>query len=222
MAIGWGDPWVRDGMAEGERFVPLAFDPPRPFPPSLVHKVAVGPEYLRGIGERWWRICPGTDWESRLFGSKDEAKAAARGHAAAPCSYLNTRGERARRSRRGGRTGEAGWPNLLVEGKEGAGKTHGCLRLSADPKVGTTYVVEVGERRADEYAALGEFEIVEHDGSLRAITDAIGEVLVLLDGGTAERADRRLRYRPVGSREAQGRGDRQVVTRGNPEVGGGP
>lgn len=74
-------------------------------------------------------------------------------------------------------TGEAGWPNLLVEGKEGAGKTHGCLRLSADPRVGTSYVIEVGERRADEYAALGDFQIVDHDGHLRTIVPSISEVL---------------------------------------------
>lgn len=76
-------------------------------------------------------------------------------------------------------TGVAGHPNLIVEGREGAGKTHACLRLSADPRVGRTYVVEVGERRADEYAALGEFLVVEHDGTLRDITDQIQAVLAL-------------------------------------------
>lgn len=74
-------------------------------------------------------------------------------------------------------TGEAGWPNLLIEGKEGAGKTFAALRLSADPRVGTTYVVEVGERRVDEYAALGEFLVVDHDGTLPRIVDAIREVM---------------------------------------------
>lgn len=74
-------------------------------------------------------------------------------------------------------SGDAGHPNLLVEGKEGAGKTHGCLRLSADPRVGTCYVLEVGERRADEYAALGDFVIVEHDQHLRTIVPAIHEVI---------------------------------------------
>jgi hypothetical protein len=75
-------------------------------------------------------------------------------------------------------TGEAGWPNLLIEGKEGAGKTFAALRLSADPRVGTTFVIEVGERRADEYAALGEFLIVEHDGTIRGVTDAIRQVML--------------------------------------------
>lgn len=81
-------------------------------------------------------------------------------------------------------TGEAGWPNLLIEGKEGAWKTSSCLRFSADPRVGTTYVIEVGERRADEYAALGDFLVVEHDGTLQAIVDAIREVMAQapLDG----------------------------------------
>lgn len=74
-------------------------------------------------------------------------------------------------------TGEAGWPNLLVEGKEGAGKTFAALRLSADPRVGTCYVIEVGERRADEYAALGDFEIVEHDGTIREVVEAIRWVM---------------------------------------------
>ena len=75
-------------------------------------------------------------------------------------------------------TGEAGWPSLLVEGREGAGKTYGCLRLSADPRVGRTFVIECGERRADEYAALGTFDIVEHDGTIRSVVDCIGEVLL--------------------------------------------
>lgn len=100
-------------------------------------------------------------------------------------------------------SGEAGWPNLLVEGKEGAGKTHGCLAFSASPKIGTTYVIEVGERRADEYAALGEFQIVEHDGNLATIVPAIREVLAQPpDRGEAERARHRLRHPPVGPGEA--------------------
>lgn len=74
-------------------------------------------------------------------------------------------------------SGEAGWPNLLVEGKEGTGKTYNTLRLSADPRVGTCFVIEVQERRADEYAALGEFVIVEHDGTIRGVVDAIHDVL---------------------------------------------
>lgn len=74
-------------------------------------------------------------------------------------------------------SGEAGHPNLLIEGKEKVGKTYAALRFTSDPRVGRCFVIEVGERRADEYAALGDFEVVEHDGSLHEIVEAIKEVM---------------------------------------------
>lgn len=76
-------------------------------------------------------------------------------------------------------TGAAGWPMLLVEGVEGVRKTSESLRLSADPRIGHAYVIEVGERRVDEYATMGRFEVVEHDGSLREIVTAIRDVMLL-------------------------------------------
>lgn len=76
-------------------------------------------------------------------------------------------------------TGAAGWPMLLVEGKEGTRKTSECLRLTADPRVGSCFVIEAGERRVDEYATLGSFEVVEHDGSLHSIVRAIYDVMAL-------------------------------------------
>lgn len=76
-------------------------------------------------------------------------------------------------------TGAVGWPMLLVEGREGARKTSEALRLTADPRIGDAYVIEVGERRADEYATLGTFQIVEHDGHLRTIIPAIRDVMAL-------------------------------------------
>ena len=83
-------------------------------------------------------------------------------------------------------TGEASWPTLIVEGVEGAGKTYAALDFTADERVGAAYVVEVGEHRVDEYgAALGDFEIVEHDGSLREVVAAVRDVMAqppLVDG----------------------------------------
>lgn len=81
-------------------------------------------------------------------------------------------------------TGIAGWPNLLVEGMEKRGKTTMVLRFTADPRVGACYIIEVGERRADEYAALGRFQIVEHNGTLGEIVEAIRWVMAQppLDG----------------------------------------
>lgn len=85
---------------------------------------------------------------------------------------------------------------LLIEGKEGARKTSESLRLSADPRIGNAYVIEVGERRVDEYATLGDFLVVDHDGTLGGIVRQIREVmavpplegrptLLVIDSGTA-------------------------------------
>lgn len=76
-------------------------------------------------------------------------------------------------------TGEAGWPMLLVEGKEKTRKTTEVLRLTADPRIGSAFVIEVGERRVDEYGALGRFEVVVHDGTLRDIVQSIRDVMAM-------------------------------------------
>jgi hypothetical protein len=93
-------------------------------------------------------------------------------------------------------TGQAGFPSLIVEGKEKAGKTHQAITFTADPRIGRAFVVEVGENRADEYAALGRFDIVEHDGRIQTIVPSILDVmalppvdgkptLLIVDSGTA-------------------------------------
>lgn len=76
-------------------------------------------------------------------------------------------------------SGQAGFPSIIVEGKEGAGKTHNLATLTADPRIGRSYLVEVGERRLDEYAALGNFDLVEHDGRLQTIVPSILDVMAL-------------------------------------------
>ena len=62
-------------------------------------------------------------------------------------------------------TGQVAYPLVLVEGAEKSGKTALTLSLSASEHVGRMFVFELGERAADEYASLGEFEIVEHNGT---------------------------------------------------------
>lgn len=62
-------------------------------------------------------------------------------------------------------TGRVAFPLILVEGEEKAGKTFAALRLSASPRIGRTFVLDLGEGTADEYAELGEYEILEHDGT---------------------------------------------------------
>lgn len=76
-------------------------------------------------------------------------------------------------------TGRAPWPFVLLEGVEKGGKTFSALQLSASDKVGPTYAIDLGEGSLDEYAPLGPFEIIEHDGTFRDLLEQLGEVLAL-------------------------------------------
>lgn len=70
-------------------------------------------------------------------------------------------------------TGRVAWPVIVVEGGEKAGKTYESLRLSASEKVGRTFAFDLGEGSADEYAALGPYEVVDHDGTF---TDLLAQL----------------------------------------------
>jgi len=75
-------------------------------------------------------------------------------------------------------TGRVPWPLVLVEGAEKSGKSWACAQLSASPKVGTTYWIDLGEGAADEYGAIpgARYEIIVHDGSWANIVGEIDEV----------------------------------------------
>lgn len=74
-------------------------------------------------------------------------------------------------------TCRAGWPKILVEGGDKAGKSWSLAKLSASPKVGKTVVLVLGEdeSRWDEYGKIkgARFEIAVHDGSWRSIMNAV-------------------------------------------------
>ena len=70
-------------------------------------------------------------------------------------------------------TGQVAYPLLLVEGGEKTGKTYASLALSADPRIGRAFLFDFGEGSGDEYAPIGDYEIVEHDGTYR---DFIGQL----------------------------------------------
>jgi hypothetical protein len=72
-------------------------------------------------------------------------------------------------------TGKPPWPILLIAGAEKAGKTYSAAEASASDLIGRTLWVGVGEDAPDEYGALpgARFEIVEHDGTYRAILAAL-------------------------------------------------
>ncbi|WP_420123875.1 hypothetical protein [Nakamurella sp.] len=72
-------------------------------------------------------------------------------------------------------TGRVPWPLILIEGQEKSGKSWACAELSASPRVGQTYWIDLGEGSADEYGAVpgARYLIVEHDGSFGQILAAV-------------------------------------------------
>jgi hypothetical protein len=70
-------------------------------------------------------------------------------------------------------TGEVAFPLLLIEGVEKTGKTYAALSLSASERVGRRFVLELDEPTADEYASLGDFEILEHNGTFTSILEQL-------------------------------------------------
>ena len=70
-------------------------------------------------------------------------------------------------------TGVPGYPLVVVEGDWKVGKTWAALSLASSERIGSAWVIEVGEATADAYAGLGDFEILEHSGTY---TDILGQV----------------------------------------------
>lgn len=62
-------------------------------------------------------------------------------------------------------TGQVAWPLILVEGGEKTGKSYAAYSMSADDRFGRVFVFGLGESTPDEYARLGPYEIVEHNGT---------------------------------------------------------
>lgn len=70
-------------------------------------------------------------------------------------------------------TGKPSWPMLLLAGAEKSGKSYSAAVAASSPLVGCTYWVTIGEDDPDEYGQLGDFDIVEHDGTYPGILAAI-------------------------------------------------
>lgn len=93
-------------------------------------------------------------------------------------------------------TGAVPFPFVLLEGEEKAGKSWQLRKLSASPRVGRTFIFDLGEVPSDEYAALGRYEIVEHNGTYHDVwgqvqaamaepSDPARPNVIGLDSGTA-------------------------------------
>jgi hypothetical protein len=94
-------------------------------------------------------------------------------------------------------TGLPAWPILLLAGIEKTGKSYASAAASASDLIGRTFWIPIGEDAPDELGAIpgARFEIVEHDGTYRALLGALDECvtelakdekpgLIVLDSGT--------------------------------------
>lgn len=75
-------------------------------------------------------------------------------------------------------TGAVAHPLVLIYGPEGTGKSWAALALSASPRVGSTYVIDLGEGTSDEYGGIpgADFELITHDGTYHDIADQLDAV----------------------------------------------
>ncbi|SNR38856.1 AAA family ATPase [Blastococcus mobilis] len=76
-------------------------------------------------------------------------------------------------------TGLVPYPFILLEGCEGSGKTYAELSLSSSKRIGRFFHFDLGEGSADEYMTLGDFEVVEHNGTYGDILGQLREVHAL-------------------------------------------
>jgi len=93
-------------------------------------------------------------------------------------------------------TGQVAYPMVLIVGETKSGKSWQAYRLSGSELIGRTFAFELGERTADEYAPLGDFEVVEHNGTRADLLDQVRAATaepqvdgkpncIVLDSGTA-------------------------------------
>ena len=70
-------------------------------------------------------------------------------------------------------TGRVAFPFILVEGEEKAGKSYALAQFAASPRVGRCFYMDLGDGTLDEYARLGDYEILVHDGTWSSIIDQL-------------------------------------------------
>lgn len=62
-------------------------------------------------------------------------------------------------------TGQVAFPLILVEGEEKAGKSFMLAQATASPRIGRSFMLDLADGTMDEYASLGDYEILIHDGT---------------------------------------------------------
>lgn len=70
-------------------------------------------------------------------------------------------------------TGRVQYPLVLVEGEDKSGKSFTLAQFAASPRVGQVFYLDLGDGTLDEYARLGNYELLVHDGTFTSIIEQI-------------------------------------------------
>ena len=75
-------------------------------------------------------------------------------------------------------SGAVSWPLILIEGGEKSGKTWMFAELTASPRVGPSYLIDLTEGSAEEYGAVpgARYEVVELDGTFVDLIDQVENI----------------------------------------------
>ncbi len=75
-------------------------------------------------------------------------------------------------------TGKVPCPVVLLEGEEKAGKSYQAAVFTGDKRVGSGYWLDLGEGAGDEYASIGKYDVIVHDGTFGSIYGQLEAVKV--------------------------------------------
>lgn len=130
-------------------------------------------------------------------------------------------------------TGVPPCPFVLIEGPDKVGKTAAALALSADDRIGHAWALDMGQGSLDEYAPLGDYEIIDWDGTFPDLTEqlqaamAIPRIspdrpnLIVFDGGTelwdslSAWVDARARESKINAKALEEDANAEVIVSGN-------
>jgi hypothetical protein len=75
-------------------------------------------------------------------------------------------------------TGTVPWPLILLEGEAGSGRSWRAALLSADPRIGEMYWLDLAEGAGEQYGAIpgADYTVLDHDGTYADILQHVEEV----------------------------------------------
>lgn len=79
-------------------------------------------------------------------------------------------------------TGRVAWPVIQVDGEEKSGKSYALAALTGSPRVGRSFLLDLGDGTLDEYASLGDYDLIDTNGTF-------GDVLAQVELAAAVPSD---------------------------------